>query len=260
MIGSGVFVLILFLIQLSYPHFLPALFTGFVRPFWREQFSIASGSLKSPEALLAENESLKRTLAEYDIRLSTIKAIESENEELKSSFSKVSLPVSTSTKNSKVSVFKSQKTKILSAVLQRPPISGYGYMIIDGGQDFGFVPGNSVYAPGDVLIGKISDVLGQTSKVSLFSSPSSKYEVLIGSHHQPASAIGRGGGQYGADLPRDSGIVEGDIVIASSLNDKPFGVVSGILSDSTQPFETILFAPPSNIYSLRWVLVDNNQK
>jgi hypothetical protein len=51
-------------------------------------------------------------------------------------------------------------------------------------------------------------------------------------------------------------VSEGDMVMSPTLNDKAFGVVTGVLSDPTQPFETVLFAPPVNVYQLRWVLVD----
>ncbi|MEK9177500.1 MAG: rod shape-determining protein MreC, partial [Patescibacteria group bacterium] len=113
------------------------------------------------------------------------------------------------------------------------------------------------YAPGDVLIGAISDVLPETSKVSLFSSSGNILYVLIGPSNAPATAVGRGGGQYTAQLPRAVKISAGDFVIVPSIDDKPFGIVSAVESDSAQSFEIILFASPVNIYQLRWVLVEH---
>jgi cell shape-determining protein MreC len=149
---------------------------------------------------------------------------------------------------------------ILAAVLKHPPRAAYDELIIDAGLDAGFSVGNNVYAVGDLLIGRVFQVLGQTSKVRLFSSPGGTYPVMIGPDHAPATAIGRGGGQYAAELPRDIKVSEGDFVVVPSLNAKPFGVVTSISADPAEPFETILFAPPVNVYSLRWVLVDPEVK
>ncbi len=221
------------------PHFFPAIFNSIARPFWRMEFSLQSGSLHSPEQLLNENENLKRQLLDAQVRLQTIQMTEIENAEFKAMMGRASTT-----------------PRILSAVLKRPPFSKYDELIIDAGQDKGFSTTSTIYASGNILIGKVSDVLGETSKVTLFSSPGQKYDVLIGSQHAPATAIGRGGGQYEAQLSRDTKVVEGDIVISLSLNNKAFGIVTGVLSDPAQPFETVLFAPPVNVYQLRWVLVD----
>lgn len=221
------------------PHFFPAVFNTIARPFWRMEFSVQSGSLRSPSQLISENQSLKQQLTDAEVRLATIQAIEVENNDLKALMGRAS-----------------STPRILAAVIKRPPFSRYDELIIDAGADRGFSTTSTVYAPGNVPIGKVSDVLGETSKVTLFSSPGQKYEVQIGSAHAPATAIGRGGGQYEAQLSRDVKVTEGDLVISPGLNDKAFGVVTGILSDTTQPFETILFAPPVNVYQIRWVLVD----
>jgi rod shape-determining protein MreC len=225
------------LTQFLAPHFFPALFTSIFRPFWRMEFSINSGSLQSPEALIKQNEDLRRQLLEVDIKLQTIRAIELENDELKALMGRASTTQST-----------------LAAVLRRPPISAYDELIIDLGKDHGLSTTSLVYVSG-VLLGRVSEVLEQTSKVLLFTSPGQKVDVLIGSDHLPATAIGRGGGQYEVELPRDVKISEGDFIIAPSLDSRPLGVVTSIISDPIQPFEKILFSPPVNIYQLRWVSV-----
>lgn len=221
------------------PSFFPALFTTLARPFWRAQFSLAAGSMQTPEELLADIQRLQQQLDEAAVRLQTIGAVESENEELKSLMGRASTT-----------------PYILAAVIERPPVAAYDELVIDAGTDSGFSAGNNVYAAGDVLIGRISQVLGQTSKVRLLSSAGETYSVLVGPNHAPATAVGRGGGQYEAELPRGIKVSEGDFVLAPALNDRPFGVVSSVLSDPAQAFEKILFAPPVNLYQIRWVLVD----
>lgn len=228
------------------PQFFPGLFTSIARPFWITEFSIESGSLSSPSALLAENESLRRQLADDAVRLASYQDLQHQNDDLKALMGRASTT-----------------SRILAAVLIRPPHSAYDEFIIDAGEDKGFSSSSIAYAPGNVPIGMISEALQDTSTVVLFSSPGQRSDVLIGPSHISATAIGQGGGQYSAQLPQAAKVSEGDEVIAAgqsasiSAASAPMGVVSAIIRDPTQPFETVLFAPPINIYQLRWVLVDS---
>lgn len=241
-IGAAVLVIA---IELFAPHFFPALFTSIARPFWRAEFSVASGSLRTPSAILAENESLKRQLAEAAVRLSSYQDLQNENESLKALMGRASTT-----------------PRVLAAVLVRPPSIAYDTLIIDAGADQGLSTTSVAYAPGNVPIGRVVDVLGETATVSLFSSPGQRYDVLVGPTHIPATAIGQGGGQYSVQLPQAAKIAEGDFVtlsgVAASVSaaSAPLGVVSAVVRDPAQPFETVLFAPPLNIFQIRWVLVD----
>ena len=228
------------------PHFFPALFTSIARPYWRTEFSIQSGSLQTPSAILAENESLKRQLTDATVRLATFEDVQNQNDAFKALMGRAS----------------STAPRILAAILLRPPAMPYDEFVIDAGADQGFSSTSLVYAPGNVPIGRIADVLAQTSTVVLFSSPGARNDVLIGPNHIPATSVGHGGGQYSAELPQAATVSEGDMVVASGLAasvsaaSAPIGIVSAVVRDPAQPFETVLFAPPVNIYELRWVLVD----
>lgn len=242
-------------IQWLAPHLLPALFTSLARPFWRAEFSIESGSLKSSQKLLAENEALRLRLAEMETRLNTINAVESENDQLK-----LLLGIDDDIGQSGVEpqVTSSNPRFTLAPVLARPPFASYDELIIDGGVDRDFAVGDRVYASGNILIGSITDALKRTSKVILFSSPDQTHQVLIGKSNAEATAVGRGAGQYLSQVSREVRVAEGDFVINPSLDDKPFGVVEAVLNEPAEPFQTILFAPPVNLYQLRWVLVEKS--
>ncbi len=174
-----------------------------------------------------------------EVQLQSTRALQLENEELKSLLGRAS-----------------STPKTLAAILKRPPLVPHDEFIVDIGRDGGIVLGQKVYAPGDVLIGHVVDVMGHTSKVKLLSSPGERYEVLVGEARTPTTAHGRGGGQYLAEVPSDIVVKDGDIIISPALGDAVFGLVTAVVSDPTQPFETILFAPPINIYDLRWILID----
>lgn len=252
-------VVLMAIIHFFMPHFFPGIFTTIARPFWRMEFSFQSGSIRSPSALLEENEALKRTIMENEVRLQSVTALEAENAELKSVLGRnVPSPASASTTASSTVVVSASAIPdgyTLSAILKRPPATAYDEFIIDVGNDHNLSVSKKVYAPGNVLIGHVSQVLDDTATVILYSSPGEKYEVLVGVERAPATATGRGGGQYKTELPRDVTVKEGDFVINPSLNDRPFGIVTAVLADPAEPFQTVLFAPPVNIYELRWVLI-----
>jgi cell shape-determining protein MreC len=226
-------------VQFFAPHLIPGIITSVVRPFWRMEFSAVSGSFASPASLLAENERLRRELSGVDVRLQAVQALEIENGELKAMLGRAS-----------------STPRILAAVLKRPPLTLYDELIIDVGRDYGVASGTPVYSPEHVRIGTVTDVLSQTSKVRLLSSPGEKYEVLIGIYREPATAVGRGGGQYEAKVPHEASIAEGDLVTNPSLDSAPLGVITAKISDPAEAFDTVLFAPNINIYKMRWVLVD----
>ena len=234
----GVIVILIAAFQFFMPHFLPGLWTNLARPFWREEFGIGSGTLSSQDQLLNENEDLKRQLADDQVRMQSVSSLEDQNNELLNILGRASTT-----------------PYILAAVLKRPPYSPYDELVIDIGKDHGVSTSSLVYAPGNVLIGRVTDVMSETSKVILLSSPGQQYQVLVGGAHTPATATGRGGGQYQAQVSRDVKVQEGDYVSDPSLNDRVFGIVTSVLSDPADPFATVLFAPPVNLYQLRWVLI-----
>lgn len=238
----AVIVVLVAVFQFFLPHFLPGLWTSLARPFWRVEFSVSSGALNSPEQLLSQNEDLKRQLADDQVRLQSVNALQDQNDELVKILGRASTT-----------------PYILAAVLKRPPYSPYDELVIDIGKDHNVSTSSMVYAPGNVLIGRVADVMSQSSKVVLLSSPGEQYQVLIGSAHTPATAVGRGGGQYTAQVSRDAKVQEGDYVSDPSFNDRVFGIVTSVLSDPADPFATVLFAPPVNIYQLRWVLIQNQK-
>lgn len=240
---GGILLAALALVMWLMPRAVPGFFTALVAPFWRTEFAIDAGALRSPEQLMAENEALKRRLAEWQLAYasSTQQLLAIENSELRSILGR-----STTTPALK-----------LAAVLARPSALPYDELIIDLGSADGVAADELVAAPGNVEIGRIVRALGRTSTVRLFSSPGQKYEVTIGPSHVPATAIGRGGGYYEAKVPHGSAIQMGDAVAGSSAaSATAFGTVTSVVTDPADPFDTILFAPPVNIFELRWVLVD----
>ena len=255
----GGIVVVVILIQLISPRFFSGIITAIARPFWRIEFDIQGGELLSAESLLNEKESLSRHIDELNIRLDSVHALETENAELRALLGRDDTVInSSSTPHQKNSTHVSSPG-ILAAVLRRPPVSGYDQMIVDIGRDYKVSTSSLVYVQGGVLIGHVIEVFGSTSKIRLYTSPGESLSVLVGPRHIAATAVGRGGGHYEVQVSRDANVVEGDEIRDDSYNNLPLGTVSSVLLDPTQPFKKLLFAPPVNVYQLRWVLVKNNE-
>ncbi|MFA6601410.1 MAG: rod shape-determining protein MreC [Candidatus Paceibacterota bacterium] len=234
-------IIVLGTVGLNYflPNFLPNLFGSIARPFWQAQFSIRNGGLLSREDLLRENLELRQTIAAHDISLAAVFATELENQELKNLFGRASTTPA-----------------ILAAVIMTPPASLYDELIIDLGRDSGLKKGDKVYASGGLAIGEVIEIMSQSAKVSLYSSPGNKLEVLIGSNNLAATATGQGGGQFLAELPQGAPIEVGEQVVAPSIDSRPLGQVASVVSGPAETFKRVLFALPINIYQIRWVLVE----
>lgn len=248
------------------PHLFSSLFITIAAPFWRTEFSVASGSLKSPERLLVENQLLMSRVESMQALIDTVGYIEQENRELRALLNRPVLSsgivatTSTTTSSTTDSVASVSSERIdqpgtLAAVLKRPPALPYDEIVVDIGTDHGVSTSSRAYAPGAILIGRVISVRDTTSTVRLYSSPGERHEVLVGPSHAPGVAIGRGGGEYEVQVSKDINISEGDYITNPSLGEGPFGVVNLVLSETAQPFTTVIFSPPVNIYHLRWVTI-----
>lgn len=247
--------LIFIVLEWLAPHFLTTLFTGIAKPFWRAQFNIESGALKSEAQLLAENESLKMVLSNFEIGSGNAKP---------ESIPGYSPEAVTSTSSIGYQQFlrmiqRRDLPEKIAPVLARPPATYYDELVIDAGLEQGLEVGDVVYSSSHMPIGSIADALKQTSKVILFTSPGQSHQALLRPSDTPITIAGNGGGQYSAEVSRDIKVNEGDVVISSLLGDEPIGVVDAVINDSAQPFQKIIIAPTMNIYNLRWVIVGKNK-
>ena len=238
------FLVVLFVVHFFFPRFYPSIFYPLTSFAWRiEKFVVGwffrTGNLiKSKNSLARENERLAREIRTDEISLLLLDTIKRENEELKSILGR-----------------KPEGNLVLAIVLVRPPVSPYDTLIIDRGKRDGLAVGNMVYALGDALIGEIAEVYDSRSKVAFFSTPGKKTNISFDNSNVRAEAKGRGGGNFSANTPTDTGIKKGGIVIFPDIKPHIFGIVEEIITDSVDSFKTILFRSPVNIHDIRFVEV-----
>jgi cell shape-determining protein MreC len=226
-------IILLAILYTFLPRVLPAIFISLIHPLWKAEADLKLGTASIDE--------LRKTYEDIKANEKNGNALAAENEELK------------------IALGRTIVTKpLLATVLKKPPFSAYDSYILDAGVDLGVAKGNPVYAIGDIPIGTIEDVIGNTSRVKLYSTNGEKFNILIGPSHIEATAEGRGGGYFEASLPRDTKIKIGDQVEIPSLGDSFVGTVDGIASEPSEPFAKILFHQPLNLYEARWILIDTH--
>jgi len=238
--------LILFFILLSMasPNLLPGKLNTLGKPFWKfrsfvvSRVSVKIESLQSKESLVRKNKNLQRELRETRIKLLEKNLLLQENQELKEILGRTL-----------------EREVLLARVLSKPPQSLYDSIIIDIGKNQSLKKGQRVYLSDFVLIGKIEEVYGNTSKVKLLSAPGEEYEIEIGTENIPAIARGLGGGNFEIRLPRGVDVEIGDEVVVPSLNTSLLGIVEEIDSKAQDPFQKILFKNPFNLSQIKWIQV-----
>jgi len=195
---------------------------------------------KSKEALSIENENLKaQILADEAARANFTTTID-ENNKMKEILG-----------NKKVTA-----DFILAGILSKPNQSLYDTLLIDRGVKEGIAIGKKVFALGNIPIGYIGEVYGNSAKVILFSSPGERTEVVINGKAVFMTAVGRGGGNFEMVLPRDFVLDIGTEIDLPGIDVHVLGTVQTIISDPRDSFQKALLASPVSIQELKFVEVE----
>lgn len=142
-------------------------------------------------------------------------------------------------------------------ILSRPGRSPYDTLIVNRGEADGLKPQDLVFSSGGVVLGEVSHVYSNSAQVVLFSTPGRNLTVEVGEQHVQATAEGQGSGNFKIVLPRGVDIKVGDAVVAPSVSEDVLGVVGSIEAKPENPFQTIYFKSPVNLYELVWVFIKN---
>lgn len=185
--------------------------------------------------LIEENLSLKLKMLDYEI-------IEKENLELKNILNRTI----------KTDNF------ILGNILTKPNRSIYDTLIIDIGKGDNLEVGQTVYAYGEIPVGKITEVYENSSLVTLFSSPGIKTEGFLSNINASVELVGRGGGNFETVIPLELTIENGTMIYLPGLSSRIIAMVVDVISSPSDPFKKIILNAPVNIESLKWVQIKLN--
>ncbi len=191
---------------------------------------------KSKASLEAENDDLRKLVAEKEALLTDQSFLERQNADLRSSL-----------------YFKQDTGRLLVQVLSKPPFTPFDVIIIGSGEAEGVKKGDAVML-GSIYLGTVESVESDSSRIRLLSAPGTDIESYIGNDALPALLKGKGGGNFEATLPQGSKVSEGDLVV-SYHGTVPFmvGSVSKIIDNNDNTLMTILLTLPFNLYSLSHV-------
>lgn len=148
------------------------------------------------------------------------------------------------------------KNRFLTAyVISRPPAIPYDMFIVDSGAKDGVKEGMQVSAFGDILLGYVTDVFDDTSKIKLVSSLGEETSVFFEYSWTPAIAVGRGGENFEITLPRAVGVNIGERILTLGRLPMFVGIVEKIEKEEIDPFQKILFRLPVNLQYLNQVFL-----
>jgi len=196
-------------------------------------------AFSTKRSLVEKNEFLKARISEIEAKLLDYGRVSKENDELKIMLGRGG-----------------DKKTILAVVIGKPNRSPYDTLILDIGESDGVRVGQKVIAYGDVIFGEIEEVSDTTSRAVLFSSYGKEYEAVLSSGNIPVKLLGRGVGNFLAELPRGLFVAKGDLAVSPELNSKILGVAESISSDPREPYQRIIFRSPVNQNELRFVEIE----
>lgn len=205
-----------------------------------ENFSNFGAYFRIKKNVYLDNENLRKELDEKNATLSNYNSVLNENIQLKESLDRIG---------------ENKGNFILAGILSKPNKSVYDTLIIDIGEKDGIVVGNLVTALGGVPLGRIAEVYGSSSKVLLFSTAGEKTEVVVGGSDVYLEAIGRGGGNFEINVPRDFTITDKTEAVLPGITPYTVAIFEKVISDPRDSFVKALFVSPVNIQELKFVEV-----
>ena len=139
---------------------------------------------------------------------------------------------------------------IEAVVIFRPPAINYDQLILGKGAEDGVKQGQLVLAGKNIIIGTVSEVFDDSSRVVSFSSYGIEQNVFLAKPGVSVTAVGMGNNELSITLPRDFQAESGSAVF--SLTNQPYivGYVSEIETPPSAPVKTLKVKQPFNIYSL----------
>jgi len=200
--------------------------------------STVSNELLSKRALISKVTALESQINSDQAQLSTLAQLQNENDTLKAELGRTPPP-----------------TGILANVLSLPNRSFYATMNIDAGSAEGIKQNMTAYAFGSVALGTVTSVSTHTATVQLYSAPGHQMTGTAVGSNVAVTLIGRGGGEYEVQLPRDVPFDIGSTVSAQSIDVATLATVEKIITDPRDPFQRLLAKAPVNLQALKWVIV-----
>lgn len=222
---------------------------SFQRDLWAKGGNISDffESLFKSGNLKKENEELKKSNQELLGKIVSFQGLEEENKTLREA----------------LDIGLRQDFKLILADLIGKDFSG-DFILINKGVKDGLNVGMPVVTAQKVLLGKISEVSENFSRVTLISHPENSFPVQV--QEEKVTGVVKGGGNsqlFLEKIPHNQEIKEGDLIVTTSLGGTfPEGFLIGkvqkVQKNDIESFQTIEISPFLNIKELKTVFVITN--
>lgn len=146
-------------------------------------------------------------------------------------------------------------TRTLAAVIGKPGELPYDLIQIDQGSDVGIEVNSPVYIGVDEVIGVVSAVKGDSSFVTLFTTPDFLTTSYLSGANVTAVLEGLGGGVARVRVPQGVPLQVDDLVHIPSVNPGVYGRIAWVESEPTQPEQYGYITPEIPIAGLFQVTV-----
>lgn len=240
-----IFLLSLFSIFYLFPNNTRSFFYASSMPFWSgrnfflNMVSDTKEYFRTKASIISENIYLKNELDSLKLKQVDYDEILRENQKIKN-----------------IGEENLKQDRVISRVLSKPPISPYDTFVVSSGEKDGVVVGNKVYISNNTIVGIVKGVTLENSVVELFSNSGLKQEVTLTRTGTTYTIVGRGGGNFVLDVPKDTDIVWGDVFVFPDNNLSIIGNVYFIDSNSQSAFKVIYVKLPVNLFSIDWVSIE----
>ena len=144
----------------------------------------------------------------------------------------------------------------LATVFERPPVSPFDTLIVSTGEHDAKNK-YLVYAPGDVIIGEVAEVLPNSSKVLLYSSPGHEIGAFI-KNVGPIKLTGTGNGNFVGELPKNQSIPQGTVITVEEEGGIIARVGTTTVPDGSAT-QKVYARTPANIQALTWVYIVSHE-
>jgi cell shape-determining protein MreC len=222
----GIFLIIIFLIfrgffsRISFSLLSPAMK---VYESFSSKFSFGLDLLRPKGSLVAENESLKRRIAELEMQ---------------------NLEMGTQSEFGNLS---EEAGFVLVSPISFPPRVPYDTLVIDKGEDGAVKTGDKVYLAGRIIVGVVEGVSGKVSTVRLFTSSGIKTEAVLERTGEVVELEGVGGQSFVLKLPAGFDITPEDIFVLPGKERIVVAKVLSIEKDENSSFMKIFSSLPFKI-------------
>lgn len=211
------------------------------RPFWQAAAMFAGGE----GTVLGENRELKAKVNQLEARLLEQNRLRSDNESLRAALGRLI----------------TERPTVTARIISNPWRNPYDTIILDMGSvnsKQSISSGDLVIFEDSILLGEVTAVYKQTTKVRLFSASGNEIPVVIGSGEGaiPAIATGQGAGNFLILLPRGIDVSSGMIVTTMFAGGPlTLGVISEIDRAPNESLQKIYSRNPINIAAINWVQI-----